>query len=196
MAFSAFVLAFWQRSKKKADGGWAGASTGGPVTSQCCEKSGKVCSLKCGAESSFPHLTRVVCPSRRQQAPGEPLTQCLHVHPSKKEFRSLSAKYCFLQSLGCPSKLKPFVSVKCSPAVAHSTVNSRRSLHSCRLMSPSGACPALCLLEVTAVSHPLPRPISRILFPVLLPPPICSLFTELTRASKAAHCLGYWFPCV
>lgn len=138
----------------------------------------------------------MVCPSRRQPAPGEPLTQCLRVHPSKKEFRSLSAKYCFLQSPGRRSELMPFASVKCSPAVAHSTVNSRRSLHSCRLMSPSGACPALCWLEVTAVSHPLPCPISRFLFPVPLPCPISSLFMALTRASKAAHCLGYWFPCV
>lgn len=79
------------------------------------------------------------------------------MHPSKKKFRSLSAKYRFLQSPGHRSELKPFASVKSSPAVAQSTVNSRRSLHSCRLMSPSGACPALCLLEVTVVSHPLPH---------------------------------------
>lgn len=63
---------------------------GGPVTSPCCEKPGKVHSLKYGAESLFPQRTHVVCPSRRQRAPREPLTQCLHVHPSEKENSGVS----------------------------------------------------------------------------------------------------------
>lgn len=109
------------------------------------------------------------------------------MHPSKKQFRSLSAKYRFLQSLGRRSELKPFASVKSSPAVAHSTVNSRRSLHSCRLMSPSGACPALCPLLVGSNSSKPPTP-SSVPSLSLFPPPAPNLFPLHGAHSSQQSC--------
>ncbi|MGE9641337.1 hypothetical protein ACQP3J_30335, partial [Escherichia coli] len=51
-----------------------------------------------------------------------------------------------------------------------------------------------CPLVVGSNSSKLSAPPSDLLS--LSGSPICSLFTGLAVASKAAHCLGYWFLCV
>lgn len=94
------------------------------------------------------------CMPVRQEALWEPLTRCLH---SKEEFRGPSTKSQLLKSPGQLIQTKAVCEgEQRSPAVPHSTVNSRGSIAQLQADVTSGAWPALWLLEVTAVSRAIP----------------------------------------